>query len=100
MLNMAEAHQAVAFQFAVTDEGISVHFDRKAVKAALQAFFGMYKRRYVIARTALLKGIFPASPLSLLFTTLLVFGLYVCGVDPTYGLLETTAAVIRYVAVE
>jgi len=82
---MAEAHQAVAFQFAITEEGISVHCDREAVKSALKAFLGIYTRRYFQAKNALLKGVYPASPVSLLVILFAVVGLYVSGVDPTWG---------------
>jgi len=82
---MAEAHQAVAFQFAITEEGISVHCDREAVKSALKSFLGIYKRRYFQAKNALLKGVYPASPVSLLVILFAVVGLYVSGVDPTWG---------------
>jgi len=84
---MAEARQAVAFQFAVTDEGISIHCDKEAVKSALKSFFGIYKRRYLSARNALLRGVYPASPLSLIVLLVLVIGLHLCGVDPTWGIL-------------
>lgn len=83
---MAEAHQAVAFQFAVTDEGISVHFDREAVKRALKAFLGAYRGRYFRTRNAILNGVFPASPLSLLLIlAIIVFLHYRFGLDPTFG---------------
>ena len=85
---MAEAHQAVAFQFAVTDEGISIHFDRTAVKSALRSFLNIYRRRYLQVRTRLFNGVFPASPLSLVVALLAVFGLYLYGADPTYGLMH------------
>lgn len=62
---MAEARQAVAFQFAVTEGGIQVHFDKEAVKSAVQALLGFTKSRYLRARNALLKGVYPASPWSL-----------------------------------
>lgn len=68
---MAEARQAVAFQFAVTDEGIHVRFDRGAVKAAVKALATSSKSRYIRASNAVLNqsGIFPASPLSLSLIT-------------------------------
>ena len=83
---MAEAHQAVAFQFAVTDEGISVHFDRSAVKTTIDTLTHLSIRRIYLMRTAFLKGIFPATPLSLLVVTSSVFGLYAAGIDPSLGL--------------
>ena len=69
---MAEARQAVAFQFAVTEEGIQVHFDKDAVKSAIKALLGFTKSRYLRMTNALLKGLFPASPWSLLVIGVLV----------------------------
>ncbi len=63
---MAEARQAVAFQFAVTEEGVKIHFDRAAVKSAGKALFDFTRFRLVRAQDAVLQGMFPASPLSLL----------------------------------
>ena len=84
---MAEAHQAVAFQFVVTDEGILFHYDKKAVKEALVSFLGFYRTRFLRARTALYRGIFPASPVSLAVVLTLVLCVYAVGADPTYGAL-------------
>lgn len=83
---MAEARQAVAFQFAVTEEGIHVHFDRSAVKSAVKALVAFGRSRYLRARNALLNGIFPASPLSLAVFGGAVCGSVVLGKDPTFGL--------------
>lgn len=68
---MAEARQAVAFQFAVTEEGIQVQFDRHAVKSAVKALASSSRSRYIRASNAVLNqnGIFPASPLSLSLVT-------------------------------
>ena len=85
---MAEAHQAVAFQFAVTEEGISVHFDREAVKVALKVLLSWYRRTYFKTRNAILRGVFPATPLSLLVILVLISGLFLYGIDPTYGGLD------------
>ena len=62
---MAEARQAVAFQFAVTEKGVRVEFDKKVLRAALGALLGAGKSRYLSIRSAVLRGIFPASPVSL-----------------------------------
>lgn len=88
---MAEARQAVAFQFAVTEEGIQVHFDSRAVKFALKALVGFSRSRYLRARNALLKGIFPASPLSLAVVGGAVCGSVALGRDPTFGLNQVIA---------
>lgn len=94
---MAEAHQAVAFQFAITDEGISLHFDKAAVKTALLSFFGTYRRRLFRIRTAISRGIFPASPLSLVVIFALVTLLSFAGYDTTYGVLPRIIDISRLV---
>lgn len=89
---MAEAHQAVAFQFVITDEGILVHFDKTAVRTALLSFFGIYRKRILKVRTAIYRGIFPASPVSLAVIVALVALLWAAGCDPTYGALPRVTA--------
>lgn len=89
---MAEAHQAVAFQFAITDEGILLHFDKTAVKSALASFFGTYRKRIEKFRTAIYRGIFPASPLSLAVIVALVALFWSSGYDPTCGVLPQVVA--------
>ena len=92
---MAEARQAVAFQFAITDEGISLHFDKAAVKTALRSFFGSYGQRILKIRTAIYSGVFPASPLSLFVITALVFSLWLAGCDTSYGTLPYVLSLSR-----
>ena len=82
---MAEARQAVAFQFAVSEKGIHVHFDKNAVKSATKALVNVAKSRYLRSRNALLKGIFPASPLSLVGIVVLVACVNAGGGEPSLG---------------
>ena len=96
---MAEAHQAVAFQFVITDEGISLHFDKSAVKLAVLSFFGIYRKRFLKVRTAIHRGIFPASPVSLAVILGLVVLLSLAGYDPTFGLLPRVLSISRCVSV-
>ena len=64
---MAEAHQAVAFQFSVTEEGqLKFNYNLDGVKSLLQSVWLSARQRYIQFRNALLKGVFPASPVSLL----------------------------------
>ena len=84
---MAEARQGVAFQFAVTSEGVRVEFDRKVLRAALLALLGAGKKRYLSIRNAVLRGIFPASPISLAVITGGVLGShYLLQHDTTFGI--------------
>lgn len=82
---MAEARQAVAFQFAVTEEGIQVHFDKSAVKYAAKALVAFSKARYLRVKNALLNGIFPASPISLAVLGGAMWGSVAMGKDPSLG---------------
>lgn len=83
---MAEARQAVAFQFAVTEEGVKIHFDRSAVKSAGKALLDHTRSRLLRAHDAVLQGIFPASPLSLLVIGGAVAGVSLYGRDISFGL--------------
>lgn len=80
---MAEARQAVAFQFAVTEEGVQVHFDKDAVKSAIKALAGFSRSRVSRARYM---GIFPASPLSLVAIGGALGGSALAGKDVSLGL--------------
>lgn len=53
---MAEAHNAVAFQFAVSDDGVVVNLNKEIVKLMLNSAFKSVKRRFVDARNTFLKG--------------------------------------------
>ena len=92
---MAEARQAVAFQFAVTEEGIHVQFDRSAVRSAFGALVGLGKSRFMRVRNALLNGIFPASPISLAVVGGAIAGVAASGRDPTLGLNDIVANFLR-----
>uniref|UniRef100_A0A8C8E8Q3 Carnitine O-palmitoyltransferase N-terminal domain-containing protein n=1 Tax=Otus sunia TaxID=257818 RepID=A0A8C8E8Q3_9STRI len=47
---MAEAHQAVAFQFTVTPEGLDFHLSREAVRQLYLAGISSWKKRLVRAK--------------------------------------------------
>lgn len=96
---MAEAHSAVAFQFSVTDEGVAFHFDKTAVCNAASAIVHIGKNKLVKLKTAFLKGIFPATPLSLLVVTTGILTLYAMDVDPSFGLASLTAPIAEYVMI-
>ena len=92
---MAEARQAVGFQFAVTQEGIRVHFDRRAVKWAVKALASYSKSRYDRATSAVLNGLFPATPLSLFVIGGTVAGANYLGKDFSLGLNQVILNLLR-----
>jgi len=77
---MAEARLAVAFQFAVTDEGeIKVHLDRRIITDFIRSFTRTIKRKIFKSRNAAVQSVFPATGISwcvflVMFTMLQFFG--------------------------
>ena len=95
---MAEAHQAVAFQFVVTDEGQwAFKYDIGAVKSILYIFAKQYKKRYLMLRNRLLKTAFPASPLSLFVIIALLSLGSAAGYDTSFGILSLWESVLFFV---
>ena len=64
---MAEARLAVAFQFAVTDDGVVVNVDKEVVKLMARSAYKSVKRRCTYAKNHILKGVYPASPATWMF---------------------------------
>ena len=94
---MAEAHQAVAFQFVVTDEGQwAFKYDMSAAKSILYIFAKQYKKRYLMLRNRLLKTAFPASPLSLLVIIALLSLGSVAGYDMSFGMMFLWESVLFF----
>ena len=56
LVTMAEAHNAVAFQFAVNDEGVVVNMDKEILKLMANSAFKSVKRRCNDAKNTFLKG--------------------------------------------
>ena len=92
---MAEARQAVAFQFAITDEGVSLHFDRQAVKKAVRSYLTGYGKRILRVQAAIYSGVFPASPVSLAVILALVVGLWLAGWNVSWGILPVLISFSR-----
>ncbi|XP_068787226.1 carnitine O-palmitoyltransferase 1, muscle isoform isoform X2 [Struthio camelus] len=89
---MAEAHQAVAFQFTVTPEGFDFHLSREAFKQLYLAGVYSWKKRLVCAKNSFLSGVYPASPSSWMVVVMATAGSFYCQVDPSMGMI----ARIRY----
>ena len=86
---MAEARLAVAFQFAVTDDGeLNIHFDKDVVKHVLRALGKAVKRKVKAAKHAMLKWHFPATPLAWVLFFLALAAARVGEHQPTLGVLE------------
>lgn len=64
---MAEAHNAVAFQFSVTREGVFLSLNREILKLLAKTFYKSLKRRWSSAKNTFLIGVYPASPATWMF---------------------------------
>ncbi|KAM9582381.1 carnitine O-palmitoyltransferase 1, muscle isoform [Guaruba guarouba] len=84
---MAEAHQAVAFQFTVTPDGLDLRLSREAVRQLCLAAAHAWKKRLVQAKNTFLSGVYPASPSSWVLVVLATAGSVYCQVDPSRGLI-------------
>ncbi|XP_065712347.1 carnitine O-palmitoyltransferase 1, muscle isoform [Patagioenas fasciata] len=85
---MAEAHQAVAFQFTVTPEGLDFHLSREAVKQFYLTGVYSWKKRLICAKNSFLTGVYPASPSSWMVVVMATAGSFYCQVDPSLGLIS------------
>uniref|UniRef100_A0A8C8SGA3 Carnitine O-palmitoyltransferase 1, muscle isoform n=1 Tax=Pelusios castaneus TaxID=367368 RepID=A0A8C8SGA3_9SAUR len=84
---MAEAHQAVAFQFTVTPEGVDVRLSREALKQIYLSGVASWKKRFVRIQNSFLTGVYPATPSSWLAVVVATVGSMYCRIDPSMGLI-------------
>ncbi|XP_038639586.1 carnitine O-palmitoyltransferase 1, liver isoform-like isoform X2 [Scyliorhinus canicula] len=84
---MAEAHQAVAFQFTVTPEGIDLRLSHNALKEIYLSGIRSWKKRCIRIKNNFVSGVYPASPSSWLFVVLTVVGTMYTRVDPSMGMI-------------
>ncbi|GCC38224.1 hypothetical protein chiPu_0016736 [Chiloscyllium punctatum] len=85
---MAEAHQAVAFQFTVTPDGIDLHLSHEALKQVYLSGVRSWKKRICRYRNGILTGVYPASPSSWLFVVVAVIATTYARMDPSLGMID------------
>ncbi|KAI4899580.1 hypothetical protein NFI96_016495, partial [Prochilodus magdalenae] len=84
---MAEAHQAVAFQFTITPEGIDLQLSRQALHQIYRSGLRCWKKRLSRMKNRVLKGVYPASPSSWLFVAIVILATVYTQSDPSMGLI-------------
>ncbi|KAF3699634.1 Carnitine O-palmitoyltransferase 1, liver isoform [Channa argus] len=84
---MAEAHQAVAFQFTITPEGIDLQLSYQALNQIYLSGVRSWKKRVSRMRNRVIKGVYPASPSSWLFVVIAVLVTMYMHSDPSMGLI-------------
>uniref|UniRef100_A0A3Q3DL65 carnitine O-palmitoyltransferase n=1 Tax=Hippocampus comes TaxID=109280 RepID=A0A3Q3DL65_HIPCM len=84
---MAEAHQAVAFQFTITPEGIDLQLSYQALNQIYLSGVRSWKKRVSRIRNRVIKGMYPASPSSWLFVVIAILATMYTRSDPSMGLI-------------
>ncbi|XP_051537962.1 carnitine O-palmitoyltransferase 1, liver isoform-like isoform X2 [Myxocyprinus asiaticus] len=84
---MAEAHQAVAFQFTITPEGIDLQLSHQALRQVYLSGLRSWKKRVVRLKNNIITGVYPASPSSWLFVVIAILATMYTRSDPSMGLI-------------
>nr|AAH93337.1 Zgc:112484 [Danio rerio] len=84
---MAEAHQAVAFQFTISPEGINLHLSYQALNQIYLSGLRSWKKRISRIKNRIIKGAYPASPSSWLFIVIAILATMYMQSDPSMGLI-------------
>ncbi|XP_054454336.1 carnitine O-palmitoyltransferase 1, liver isoform-like isoform X2 [Anoplopoma fimbria] len=84
---MAEAHQAVAFQFTVTPDGIDLHLSHQALTEIYLSGVRSWKKRIIGLKNSVVTGVYPASPSSWLFVVIAILATMYTRSDPSMGLI-------------
>ncbi|TRY93200.1 hypothetical protein DNTS_006322 [Danionella cerebrum] len=84
---MAEAHQAVAFQFTITPDGVNLHLSYHALNQIYLSGLRSWKKRISRVKNMIVKGAYPASPSSWLFVFITILATLYMQSDPSMGLI-------------
>ncbi|KFV66414.1 Carnitine O-palmitoyltransferase 1, liver isoform, partial [Dryobates pubescens] len=84
---MAEAHQAVAFQFTVTPDGIDLRMSHEALKQIYLSGVHSWKKKFIRFKNGIITGVYPASPSSWLIVVVGVMSTMYAKVDPSLGII-------------
>uniref|UniRef100_A0A6Q2WU10 carnitine O-palmitoyltransferase n=1 Tax=Esox lucius TaxID=8010 RepID=A0A6Q2WU10_ESOLU len=84
---MAEAHQAVAFQFTITPEGIDLRLSYQALSQIYLSGLRSWKKRISRMKNRVIKGVYPASPSSWLFVFIATLAAMYTRSDLSMGLI-------------
>ncbi|NWI90320.1 CPT1A palmitoyltransferase, partial [Pitta sordida] len=84
---MAEAHQAVAFQFTVTPDGIDLRMSHEALKQIYLSGVHSWKKKFIRFKNGIITGVYPASPSSWLIVVVGVMSTMYARIDPSLGII-------------
>uniref|UniRef100_A0A673AAW7 Carnitine O-palmitoyltransferase 1, muscle isoform n=1 Tax=Sphaeramia orbicularis TaxID=375764 RepID=A0A673AAW7_9TELE len=88
---MAEAHQAVGFQFTVRPDGVDVKLSQEVIKNIYLSGVTAWKKRAIQFKNGVLAGVYPASPSSWLIVVIAMMSTLYIRIDPSLGMIDTRA---------
>ncbi|XP_048829423.1 carnitine O-palmitoyltransferase 1, liver isoform isoform X1 [Brienomyrus brachyistius] len=86
---MAEAHQAVAFQFTVGPDGIDLQLSHEALRQIYLSGLHSWKKRFIRFKNGIMTGVYPGSPSGFLVVVVgYMSSTKYARMDPTLGLID------------
>uniref|UniRef100_T1K5L4 Uncharacterized protein n=1 Tax=Tetranychus urticae TaxID=32264 RepID=T1K5L4_TETUR len=86
---MAEAHQAVAFSFQITHEGVHINYDTEILNIVWTSGVRSYRKRFTRSLNNIKNGVFPSSLEFLAAILVLVTAChFVFEIDPSFGFIS------------
>ncbi|XP_077423675.1 carnitine O-palmitoyltransferase 1, muscle isoform [Vanacampus margaritifer] len=85
---MAEAHQAVGFQFTVRPDGVDLKLSQDVITNICQAGLMVWKKRAIQFKNGILAGVYPASPSSWLIVVVVMMSSLYTDVDLSLGIVQ------------
>ncbi|XP_044048835.1 carnitine O-palmitoyltransferase 1, muscle isoform isoform X3 [Siniperca chuatsi] len=86
---MAEAHQAVGFQFTVRPDGLDLKLSQEVIKNIYLSGVTAWKKRAIQFKNGVLAGVYPASPSSWLIVVIAIMSSLYIHIDPSLGMIDT-----------
>uniref|UniRef100_A0A674PK88 Carnitine O-palmitoyltransferase 1, muscle isoform n=1 Tax=Takifugu rubripes TaxID=31033 RepID=A0A674PK88_TAKRU len=93
---MAEAHQAVGFQFTVRPDGVELKLSQEVIKNIYLSGLTAWKKRAIQFKNGVLAGVYPASPSSWLIVVIAMMSSLYTRVDPSLGMIEAMKENLPY----
>ncbi|KAK0151951.1 Carnitine O-palmitoyltransferase 1, liver isoform [Merluccius polli] len=86
---MAEAHQAVGFEFTVRPDGADIKLSQEVIKNIYLSGVTAWRKRAIQFKNGVLAGVYPASPSSWLIVVIAMMSTLYVHVDLSLGMIDT-----------
>uniref|UniRef100_A0A1A8BUG0 Carnitine O-palmitoyltransferase 1, muscle isoform n=1 Tax=Nothobranchius kadleci TaxID=1051664 RepID=A0A1A8BUG0_NOTKA len=85
---MAEAHQAVGFQFTVRPDGVDIKLSQEVIRNIYLSGVTAWKKKAILFKNGILAGVYPASPSSWLIIVIAMMSSLYTHVDLSLGIID------------